>query len=180
MNTASDAEDLLALLSEIRAWCQDPVIFSGRSETVSDWSVAQHCEHILKADRLNLRAIEVLLGGGGEEIGESGPTHPVFDQGVIPRGVAKAPDYVMPADKPELESVSLLADRVLSGWTETLPPVRVTRKTRSAQVAESPTMPWGSSTFLTGSVLQTSTPVITSTSPMRFWPRDRIFCTQGF
>ena len=121
MNTAPDAEDLLALLSEIRGWCQDPVIFSGRSETVSGWSVAQHCEHILKADRLNLRAIEVLLGGGGEEIGESGPTHPVFDQGVIPRGVAKAPDYVMPADEPELESVSLLADRVLSGWTETLP-----------------------------------------------------------
>ena len=111
---------LLELLLEIQQYCKDPASIHARKEAVSLWSVSQHCEHILKADRLNLRAIELLLSGGGEE-GEIGSdSHPVLVSGRIPRGVAQAPTYVVPASEPQIDQLIPMAEKLISGWTESL------------------------------------------------------------
>lgn len=120
MNTFKDGEQLLSLLSEMSDWCQADSILRQRSATVSQWSVGQHCEHILKADRLNLRAIEMLMRGGGEAIDSSASSHPVLVSGEIPRGVAEAPGFVMPEEEPVSKVLVPLAEKVLSGWSEKL------------------------------------------------------------
>lgn len=120
MNAPKDDKLLLILLKKISDWCQDDEILQCRSLEISDWSLGQHCDHILKADRLNLRAIEVLMRGGGEPIDSMRKTHPVFQSGEIPRGVAKAPDFVLPTEDPRSEDLEPLSGRVFTGWKEML------------------------------------------------------------
>lgn len=120
MSSSTDGAVLLSLLIRIRQLCQSEESLSFHSASISHWSVGQHCEHILKADRLNLRAIEMLMRGGGEAIDSSASSHPVLESGEIPRGVAEAPGFVMPEEEPASEVLVPLAEKVLSGWSEKL------------------------------------------------------------
>ena len=113
-----EADFLQALLQEIESVCQDFQQISQADPKISGWSVGQHCEHILKADRLNLRAIRVLLEGGGEPVQEEKAPHPILKVGVIPRGVAEAPRFVLPKDSPDQEQLGNLVQRVLTDWNE--------------------------------------------------------------
>ena len=113
-----EADLLQALLQEIESVCRDFQQILQADLKISGWSVGQHCEHILKADRLNLRAIRVLLEGGGELLQEVAAPHPILKVGVIPRGVAEAPGFVLPKDSPDQEQLGLLAQRVLADWNE--------------------------------------------------------------
>ena len=120
LNSTEAGSFLLTLLSDIHEKCQSDEVLRLRSSGISQWSVGQHCEHILKADRLNLRAIEMLLRGGGEPIDSSASSHPVLVSGEIPRGVAEAPGFVMPEEEPVSKVLVPLAEKVLSGWSEKL------------------------------------------------------------
>ncbi len=117
---AEEGRALLLSLTEIQKYCQDPEMIHRINAEVSEWSVGQHCEHILKADRLNLRAVDLLHSGGGEEGDSSRSPHPVLLSGFIPTGMAEAPRYVQPADDPQVDQLTSMTDKVLAGWAKTL------------------------------------------------------------
>lgn len=66
-----------------------------RCERVSEWSIAEHLEHLVRVDRGILKVLEraePLAGGGGPTaIGRA-----MLFLGFIPRGRGRAPSFVLP------------------------------------------------------------------------------------
>lgn len=86
--------DLRAVIDET-----DDALFQTVPE-VSNWSPAEHAYHVLGATAMMLKASALLAHGAvdGEpaELSEAGKK--VFEEGGLPRGVAKAPDKTVPPE----------------------------------------------------------------------------------
>lgn len=86
----------------------------------SAWSVGQHLEHVFRAAELNLRAIETILEGRDDndapvlsEIGQE-----ILSSGTIPRGVANAPEVVVPPEIPDLYGLEDLRQLQIRRWQD--------------------------------------------------------------
>lgn len=92
-----------ALLAELEACGRvagEAVAFDARAPDTSGWSVGEHLEHLLLADRFMLGLLEG--AAGGEPPVDAGPGRPtlpgylVLWTGFIPRGAGKAPAGARP------------------------------------------------------------------------------------
>jgi hypothetical protein len=101
------AADLSALLGELQLLqtFAPPDVARRQDPAKSRWSVAQHLDHILRADSLNLRAIAAIERGrdDGPEPPLSASGREILARGQIPRGVSEAPATVVPREPAELE-----------------------------------------------------------------------------
>jgi len=99
--------DLTAIIGELQLLLPAADAESARrSDPVrSRWSVAQHLDHILRADALNLRAIAAIERGrdDGPEPPLSAAGHELLARGQIPRGTAQSPASVVPREGADLE-----------------------------------------------------------------------------
>lgn len=83
----------------------DDTLFA-RDAAVSEWSVAQHLFHVLKANGMMLKAAQVLAQGAGEQgqsLSEVG--RQVLAEEKMPRGQYDAPENVQPAGAPSRDDV---------------------------------------------------------------------------
>lgn len=92
-------EGLLEGIDRCRRWAGDAAVCARRAPAVSEWSVAEHLEHLLLADRGILRWILGLddgdPGDSRERPNEIGLA--VLAAGAIPRGQGPAPEFALPA-----------------------------------------------------------------------------------
>ena len=83
-----------------------------RSVEVSNWSVGEHLEHLLAAGSRTLLGIDAILSGQSTDTRElSPPGKMVLQSGQIPRGAAKAPEFVEPQGEFD-------ADALVKGFQE--------------------------------------------------------------
>ena len=99
---------------------------------MSRWSVGQHLEHVLRADELNLRAVEAILSGRDDSapppkdsparadfvaLAELSPAATtILTDGVIPRGLAESPQVVLPPLDPDAVMIEELRQLQISRW----------------------------------------------------------------
>lgn len=85
------------------ALCEAPLAFHANAPTVSGWGVDRHVSHIGIALGVVAGAMEGMLADPTLGAGLK-PTHPfampLLEGGQIPRGVAKAPDFLVPPEAP--------------------------------------------------------------------------------
>lgn len=83
----------------------DDALFA-RNAAVSEWSMAQHLFHVLKANGMMLKAAQVLAQGAGD-VGQSlsDAGRQVLLDEKMPRGQYDAPESVQPVDQPSRADV---------------------------------------------------------------------------
>lgn len=100
---------LLAEMDGCARIAADPAAWAARVPDTSAWSVGDHLEHLLLADRSIVRVLESAVGRSPRRA-DAGPGRPtlrgylVLWTGFIPRGAGRAPDRTRPAGQPR-ESV---------------------------------------------------------------------------
>jgi len=80
-----------------------------RDDAVSHWSVQQQLDHLLITDGLILDGLRSGLAGEVTPEVDGSPTFMgrlILWTGFIPRGKGKAPDFVLPADRPPADIVA--------------------------------------------------------------------------
>lgn len=98
------------------ALAEDARVCKACAPSVSEWSVANHLEHLLLADRWMFGWIESVVGAeaSDESADPSGSPSPlgyvVLSTGFIPRGRGRAPDRTCPSD--------LAVSEILAGFRE--------------------------------------------------------------
>ncbi len=118
--------DLHGLLVELaRLAAVTPAECASVSVTeISRWSVGQHLEHVLRADELNLRAIEAILSGRDDTAPNSLASEDrltdvaiqILESGSIPRGIAESPQVVLPPLDPDAEMIEELRQLQIARW----------------------------------------------------------------
>ncbi len=117
-------KEMSGLVREIgrcEALARDPARRAACAASVSGWSVADHLEHLLLADRRILSWLETAAGGTAttDRGGPSVTGLLVLLTGAIPRGRGQAPDGTRPEGVPP--------DALADGWSELLERVRTLR-----------------------------------------------------
>lgn len=137
LHVGTQPEDLhhfIELIESLGSSTRDEHRLSLRAEEISSWSVGEHLDHVLTADLLNLKAARLLSLGRGkppsEGLNEAG--HRVLTGGVIPLGLAQAPEFVMPKAGRSATQLEELRVKALQGWQKLGP--RLDRIDESGQV----------------------------------------------
>ncbi len=89
----------LAAVDEACALAGDPTKAARRADGVSSWTVQQHLEHLLLADRAITGVLREMLKGRAQPAGPGRPTwvgYLVLLRGSIRRGKGRAPDLSVP------------------------------------------------------------------------------------
>ena len=118
-----DGVRLMEELNSLGEFCRSSNVANLLIPEISHWSIGQHIHHVLKADRLNFKAAEVILSGKGSPWSDKSIAveHPVMKTGVIPRGVSKAPEFVQPPKKIDVADLEALRLKVMDLWQGVLP-----------------------------------------------------------
>ena len=93
---------------------------------VSNWTIGQQFDHLLRATEHNLKAVRLIERGDDERLNSEPRTRAaggLFSKGSIPRGIAEAPESVQPDSSPKLEELTarLAAVRELEAAFDTSP-----------------------------------------------------------
>jgi len=114
-NLAHVARQWAALL----ALCDEPAVFRARAESVSGWDVGQHVFHCAIPLGIIAGVIESMLTHPQQGAGLT-PTHPIamplLERGIIPRGAAKAADFLVPPDAPDAQETRTMLQLAKGRW----------------------------------------------------------------
>jgi hypothetical protein len=113
----SELEAILARLDEIRALADDDTRLQARRPGLSAWSVAQQLHHSAIVAATIATAVRALLRGAGtEDEPTSEAARAILEAGQIPRGVADAPEGMVPDPEPAQAEILALVDKARSRW----------------------------------------------------------------
>ena len=118
MKPDQELADLDAALQRIHGLLSsDSADWARRSAAVSNWSVAEQVDHMLRSVARMLAAADTIRVGYDARIKPDGkasvPGRLLLRAGAIPRGRADAPEEVLPAETPTLEDCRARYERTL-------------------------------------------------------------------
>ena len=101
------------------ALCDDAAMFAARVDNISGWGVAQQTYHCGLALARIAGGVENLLANPQQGAGLS-PTHPqaeaLLANGNLPRGIAKAPEFLIPPAAPAADETRALLKSAKAKW----------------------------------------------------------------
>lgn len=102
MGVRRDHGRFVSALERAVAWAEDPASFDARNDGVSAWSVGEHLEHLLLANRGMVDWLAPTIAGEEPELRGDPDGRPtvagrvVLLTGYLPRGVGRAPGRTVP------------------------------------------------------------------------------------
>ena len=112
-STLASYRGLLDQLAHAGDLASDPTRSETRADDVSHWDVRQHLDHLLITDSKILEALHKGLAGEMQDEPDGKPKmmgRIILRTGFIPRGRARAPEFVNPTDRSPSEIADALAE----------------------------------------------------------------------
>ena len=105
-NTVRSFDGLLEEIDRATQLANQPERSAARADTVSHWGVQQQLDHLLITDEAILAGLRRGLAGELPARAQGRPTFMgqlILWAGFIPRGKGRAPEFVLPGDRPAAE-----------------------------------------------------------------------------